>query len=70
MVCGLGDQHNHGQVVEEFKGADHALVRLLAMRARRLPQGTAQPVQPLAASYPAGPRWTSPSRPGNLSALA
>lgn len=30
------------QVIEELKQADHALTRLLAMRAGRLPQGTAQ----------------------------
>jgi hypothetical protein len=43
MVGGLRDQHDHGQVVEELERADHALTRLLAMSARRLPQGTAQP---------------------------
>jgi hypothetical protein len=52
-VRGLGDQHNHGKAVEELKRADDALMRLLAMMARRLPQGTAQPVPALPASSPA-----------------
>jgi hypothetical protein len=42
-VGGLGDQHDHGQVVEELERADHPLARLLAMRPGRLPQGAAQP---------------------------
>jgi len=43
VVGGLRDQHDHGQVIEELERADHALTRLLAMMAGRLPQGTAQP---------------------------
>ncbi|MCX4430632.1 hypothetical protein [Streptomyces mirabilis] len=43
VVGGLGDQHDHDQVVEQFERADHALARLLAMGARRLPRLTAQP---------------------------
>jgi hypothetical protein len=42
-VRGLGDQHHHGQVIEQFQRPDHALARLLAVRTRRLPQGAAQP---------------------------
>ena len=33
----LGDQHDHGQVIEELERADRALARLLAVRAGRLP---------------------------------
>ena len=33
--------YDHGQVIEELERADHALTRLLAMSAGRLPQGTA-----------------------------
>ncbi len=29
----LGDQHDHGEVVEEFERADHTLAGLLAARA-------------------------------------
>jgi hypothetical protein len=43
VAGGLRDQHDHGQVIEELKRADHALARLLAMRAGRLPQRAAQP---------------------------
>ena len=49
-VGGLGDQHDHGQVIEELERADHPLARLLAVRAGRLPQGAAQPSPALAAS--------------------
>lgn len=35
-VGGLGDQHDHGQVIEEFKRPDDAITRLLAMSAGRL----------------------------------
>lgn len=49
VVGGLRDQHDHGQVIEELKRADHALTRLLAVRAGRLPQGTAQPSPELCA---------------------
>ena len=49
VVGGLRDQHDHGQVIEELERADHALTRLLAMRAGRLPQGTAQPSPELCA---------------------
>ena len=42
-VGGLGDQHHHGQVIEQLERADHPLARLLAVRTRRLPQGAAQP---------------------------
>ena len=41
LVGGLGDQHDHGQIVEELERADGALARLLAVRAGRLPQGVA-----------------------------
>lgn len=43
MVGGLRDQYDHDQVVEEFQRPDHALARLLAMRARGLPQVAAHP---------------------------
>jgi hypothetical protein len=36
---GLGDQHDHGPVVEELERADDPLGRLLAVRAGRLPHG-------------------------------
>ena len=49
VVGGLRDQHDHGQVIEQLERADHALARLLAMRAGRLPQGTAQPSPALGA---------------------
>jgi hypothetical protein len=49
VVGGLRDQHDHGQVIEELERSDHALTRLLAMRAGRLPQGTAQPSPELCA---------------------
>ena len=42
-VGGLGDQHHHGQVVEQLERPDHTLARLLTVRTRRLPQGAAQP---------------------------
>lgn len=45
----VGGLRDHGQVIEELKRADHALTRLLAMRAGRLPQGTAQPSPELGA---------------------
>jgi hypothetical protein len=41
VAGGLGDQHDRGQVVEEFERADHALARLFAVSARWLPQGAA-----------------------------
>src|SRR5580693_2140332 len=44
VTGGLGDQHDHGEVIEEFKRTDHALAGLLAVRAGRLPQGAAKPV--------------------------
>ena len=53
-VCGLGDQDDHGQVVEQFERTDHTLARLLAVRTRRLPQGAAQPSPALPASSRAG----------------
>ena len=40
-MSGLGHQHDHGQVVEQLKRADHPLARLFAVRAGRLPQGAA-----------------------------
>ena len=40
---GLGDQHDHGKVIEKLKRADHALAWLLPVRTERLPQGAAQP---------------------------
>jgi hypothetical protein len=43
VVGGLGDQHHHGQVIEELERAYHPLAWLLAVRTRRLPQGAAQP---------------------------
>jgi hypothetical protein len=49
VVGRLGDQHDHGEVVEELEWAYHALMRLLPMRARRLSQA-AQPGQRLPAS--------------------
>src|ERR1700733_13028554 len=39
----LGDQHDDSEVVEQFERPDHALARLLAVRAGRLPQGPAKP---------------------------
>ena len=36
-VSGLGDQHDHGQFVEQLERADRPLARLLAVRAGRLP---------------------------------
>ncbi len=54
VAGGLGDHHDHGEVAEELKRADHALARLRAVRARRLPQGTAQPGPALAARGCAG----------------
>jgi hypothetical protein len=42
------------QVVEQFERADHPLARLLAVRAGRLPQRTAQPSPALPASGRAG----------------
>jgi hypothetical protein len=54
VVGGLRDQHDHGQVIEELKRADHALTRLLAMRAGRLPQGTPQPSPELCAGCTLG----------------
>ena len=47
VAGGLGDQHDHGEVVEEFEWADHTVARLLAVRTRRLPQRAAQPGPPL-----------------------
>jgi len=41
-VRGLGDKHDNRQVIEELKRADRPLARLLAVRPRRLPQGTPQ----------------------------
>jgi hypothetical protein len=38
----LSDQHHHSEVVKEFEGPDHALPRLLTVRARRLPQRATQ----------------------------
>jgi hypothetical protein len=49
MMGGLRDQHDHGQVIEELERADHALTRLVAVSAGRLPQGTAQPSPALGA---------------------
>jgi hypothetical protein len=50
----LGDEHNDNQVVEQLKRADHALLWLLAVRARRLPQVATQPIPPRAALLRAG----------------
>jgi hypothetical protein len=60
VVGGLGDQHDHGQVVEQFERADGPLVRLLAVRAGRLPQAAAQlnPTLPAGGRAGAGLRWT------------
>ncbi len=67
---GLGDQRDHGQVIEEFKRADHPLARLLAVWAGRLPQGPAQPGPPLPASSYAGTgRWRTRC-PGRARRLA
>jgi hypothetical protein len=53
-VGGLRHQHHHGQVIEQLQRADHPLPRLLAVRPRRLPQGTAQPSPQLPARDRAG----------------
>ena len=50
VVGGLGDQHHHGEVVEELERADCAFARLLTVRAGRLPQRIAQPGPPLPAA--------------------
>ena len=50
MVGALRDQHDYGQVVEQFKWADYPLGRLGAARAGRLPQVAAQPSPTLSAS--------------------
>jgi hypothetical protein len=54
LAGGLGDQHHHGEVVEELERADRALARLLAVRPGRLPQRTPQPGPPLLAFGQAG----------------
>jgi hypothetical protein len=48
MAGGLGHEYHYRQVVEELNRADHALIRLLAVRAGRLPQRPAQPGPALA----------------------
>ncbi|MET8532094.1 hypothetical protein ABZV67_09045 [Streptomyces sp. NPDC005065] len=53
VVGGLGDQHDHDQVVEQFERADHPLARLLAMGTRGLPQLAAQPVPRFVSRGPA-----------------
>jgi len=67
---GLGDQHDHGQVVEQFERADHALARLLAMSPRRLPQGTAQPSPALSVGGCAGAVLRRTRCPGRARSLA
>ena len=37
VAGGLRDQHDHGEIVEELERADHALARLLTVKAGRLP---------------------------------
>ncbi len=70
MAGGLGDQHDHGEVVEELERADHALARLLAVRAGRLPQGTAQPGPALSARGGAGAGLGRSRCPGWARSLA
>jgi hypothetical protein len=73
VVGGLGDQHDRGEVVEEFERADHALARLLAVRARRLPQIVAQPGPALPAGGGTGTalgRRSARGRIGSRAALA
>jgi hypothetical protein len=50
VVSRLGDQHDHGEIVEQLERAHHALTRLLPVAARRLPQVAAQPGPRLPAS--------------------
>jgi hypothetical protein len=54
VAGGLGDQHDHGEVAEGLKRADHALARLRAVRAGWLPQEVAQLGPALAARGCAG----------------
>jgi hypothetical protein len=42
MVGGLGYGHDHNLVVEQLQWADNAFARLLTVRARALPQLSAQ----------------------------
>ena len=69
-VGGLGDEHDHGQVIEELERADDPLTRLLAVRAGRLPQRAAQPGPALAASGRAGARVRWTRCPGRARAAA
>jgi len=66
---GLSHQHDHSQVVEQLKRADNALVRLLAVRAGRLPQVAAQPSPALFASGCAGARLWRARCPGRARGL-
>ena len=69
-MSGLGDQHDHGQVIEELERADHALARLVTVRPGRLPQGAAHPGPPLpAGSYTGTGRWRTRC-PGRVRSLA
>jgi hypothetical protein len=58
-VGGLGDQHHHGQVIEQLERTDHSLARLLAVRPRRLPQVAAQPGPAFSASGHAADGWVA-----------
>jgi hypothetical protein len=54
VVSALRDEHDHGQVVEEFERAHDTFRRLFTVRARRLPQVAAQLIPPQSASSRSG----------------
>jgi len=70
VVGGLGDEHDRGQIVEELEWADHALARLLAVRAGWLPQGAAQPGPALVARGGAGAGLGRSRCPGRVRRVA
>ena len=47
LTRGLGDQHDHDQVVEELQRADNAIRGLFAVGAGGLPQKAPQPDPPV-----------------------